>query len=298
VSSTPAESTLSLAPNLYVADASTATAGRRRRSAWLKIPVLFSLAIIGFWVLVAITIPWWSPYDPVDRVGEALQPPSGSHWLGTDGLGRDVLVRTFYGTRQSMPLALLVIVVGVTIGCVLGAISGFVGGWVDSVIMRIADIMLSFPAILLAMVVTAALGKGLYHIAIAMIIVWWPIYARLLRAQILSVKEQEHVEAARAAGAGKWRVLSIHVLPLSMTPVMVNATMDFGVVVLLAAGLSYVGLGAVPPTPEWGLSINEGTLYFHQWWIAAGPGIAILSIVLAFNFLGDGLRDYLDVRMR
>jgi peptide/nickel transport system permease protein len=281
-----------------VPDTAHAAAGGRRRSAWLKIPVIFSLAVIVIWVVVAVTIPWWAPYDPVARVGEALESPSGSHWLGTDGLGRDVLTRTLYGSRQSMPLALLVIIVGVSIGCVLGAISGFIGGWVDSVIMRIADVMLSFPAILLAMVVTAALGKGLYHIAIAMIIVWWPIYSRLLRAQILSVKEQEHVESARAAGAGKWRVLMIHVLPLSMTPVMVNATMDFGLVVLLAAGLSYVGLGAVPPTPEWGLSINEGTLYFHQWWIAAGPGIAILSIVLAFNFLGDGLRDYLDVRMR
>ena len=295
---TPSESTLSLAPSLYVPDAALDVAGRRRRNAWLKIPVVFSLAVIATWVIIAITVPWWAPYDPVARVGDALESPSGSHWLGTDGLGRDVLTRTLYGTRQSMPLALLVIIFGVSIGCVLGAMAGFIGGWVDSVIMRIADVMLSFPAILLAMVVTAALGKGLFNIGIAMVIVWWPIYARLLRAQILSVKEQEHVESARAAGAGKWRVLMVHVLPLSMTPVLVNATMDFGLVVLLAAGLSYVGLGAVPPTPEWGLSINEGTLYFHQWWIAAGPGVAILSIVLAFNFLGDGLRDYLDVRMR
>jgi peptide/nickel transport system permease protein len=296
---TPSEATLALAPNFEVPDPTVDHAvGRRRRSAWLKVPVLISIAIIAFWVVVGLTVSWWAPYDPIARVGDSLQSPSWSHWLGTDGLGRDVLTRTFYGTRQSMPLAVAVLVAGVGIGCILGATAGFVGGWVDSVIMRIADITLSFPAILLAMVVTAALGKGLYHIAIAMIIVWWPIYARLLRAQILTVKAQEHVEAARAAGAGRWRVLMIHVLPLSMTPVLVSATMDFGVIVLLAAGLSYVGLGAVPPTPEWGLSINEGTLYFQQWWVAAGPGIAILSIVLAFNFLGDGLRDYLDVRMR
>ena len=153
---TPSESTLSIAPSLYVADPKTATAGRRRRSEWLKIPVLFSITVIFAWVVIAITIPWWAPYDSVARVGDALESPSSSHWLGTDGLGRDVLTRTLYGTRQSMPLALLVIIVGVSIGCVLGAISGFVGGWVDSVIMRIADIMLSFPAILLAMVVTAA----------------------------------------------------------------------------------------------------------------------------------------------
>jgi peptide/nickel transport system permease protein len=295
----PSEAAITLAPNFEVPDPTVDHAiGRRRRSAWLRLPVLVSIAVIAIWVVIAITVSWWAPYDPIERVGDALDPPSWSHWLGTDGLGRDVLTRTFYGSRQSMPLAVTVLVAGVGIGCVLGAVAGFLGGWVDSVIMRIADITLSFPAILLAMVVTAALGKGLSHIAVAMIVVWWPIYARLLRAQILAVMAQEHVEAARAAGASRTRVLMIHVLPLSMTPVLVSATMDFGLVVLLAAGLSYVGLGAVPPTPEWGLSINEGTLYFHQWWVAAGPGIAILSIVLAFNFLGDGLRDYLDVRMR
>jgi peptide/nickel transport system permease protein len=270
----------------------------RRRAAWLRIPVLISIAAISFWVLVALTVTWWAPFNPLDKVGRALESPSRHHWMGTDGLGRDVLTRTFYGARTSMPLALAVIVFGAGIGCVLGATAGFIGGWVDSVIMRLADVTLSFPAILLAMVVTAALGKGLFNIAIAMIVVWWPIYGRLLRAQVLAVKAQDHVESARAAGAGRWRVLMIHILPLSMTPVLVNATMDFGLVVLLSAGLSYVGLGAVPPNPEWGLSINEGTLHFQQWWVAAGPGIAILSIVLAFNFLGDGLRDYLDVQMR
>jgi peptide/nickel transport system permease protein len=293
------EATLALAPHLEVPDPhEEAISGGRNPRAWLQVPVLISITVIVLWVLVAFTVSWWAPYDPVKRVAEPLLGPSGTHWLGTDGLGRDVFTRTLYGARQSMPLALIVIIFGVGIGCILGAVSGFFGGWVDSVIMRIADVTLSFPAILLAMVVTAALGKGLSHIAIAMIVVWWPIYARLLRAQVLAVKELEHVEAARAAGAGRWRVLWIHILPLSMTPVLVSATMDFGLVVLLGAGLSYVGLGAIPPTPEWGLSINEGTLYFQQWWIAAGPGMAILSIVLAFNFLGDGLRDYLDVRMR
>jgi peptide/nickel transport system permease protein len=259
---------------------------------------MISIGVIVLWVVIAITISWWAPHDPLDRVGSALESPSRDHLLGTDGLGRDVLTRTLYGARTSLPLALSVIVFGAGIGCVLGAIAGFVGGWVDSIVMRLADITLSFPAILLAMVVTAALGKGIFNIGVAMIVVWWPIYARLLRAQVLAVKELDHVEAARAAGAGKWRLLMIHILPLSMTPVLVNATMDFGLVVLLSAGLSYVGLGAVPPNPEWGLSINEGTLHFHQWWVAGGPGVAILTIVLAFNFLGDGLRDLLDVRMR
>jgi peptide/nickel transport system permease protein len=271
---------------------------RRVRRQWVSGPVLASVAVIALWVIVAVTVSWWAPFDPLERVGDALQAPSRDHLLGTDGLGRDVLTRTLYGARSSLPLALAVIVFGAGLGCLLGAAAGFVGGWVDSVIMRLADVMLSFPAILLAMVVTAALGKGIVNIAIAMIVVWWPIYARLLRGQILAVRELDHVESARAAGASRWRVLTIHILPLSMTPVLVNATMDFGLVVLLSAGLSYVGLGAVPPTPEWGLSINEGTLHFEQWWVAAGPGLAIFTIVLAFNFLGDGVRDYFDVRMR
>lgn len=271
---------------------------RRSHKTWLRVPVVVSITVIAFWVIVAFTVSWWTPFDPLARVGGVLQPPSSDHLLGTDGLGRDVFTRMMFGARSSMPLALAVIVFGAGIGCILGAAAGFIGGWVDSIIMRVADVTLSFPAILLAMVVTAALGKGIFNIGIAMIVVWWPIYARLLRAQVLAVKEQDHVESARAAGAGRWRVLLVHVLPLSMTPVLVNSTMDFGLVVLLSAGLSYVGLGAVPPTPEWGLSINEGTLHFEQWWVAAGPGMAILSIVLAFNFLGDGLRDYLDVRMR
>jgi peptide/nickel transport system permease protein len=219
------------------------------------------------------------------------------HLLGTDALGRDVLTRTLYGARQSIPLALGVLFVGVGIGCLFGMTAGFLGGWADSVIMRLADITLAFPAILLAMVVTAALGPGLTHIGVALAVVWWPIYARLLRAQVLAVKAQDHVEAAVAAGAGRLRVLFVHILPLSMTPILVNATIDFGQVVLLAAGLSYVGLGPVPPTPEWGLSINEGAVHFYQWWIAFGPGMAILLIVLAFNFVGDGIRDLLDVRM-
>jgi len=173
----PSEATLALAPNLEVPDPTVDHAvGRRRRSALLRVPVLVSIVIIAGWVIVALTVSWWAPHDPIARVGGALESPSWSHWLGTDGLGRDVLTRTFYGARQSMPLAVVVLVAGVGLGCVLGAAAGFVGGWVDSVIMRIADITLSFPPILLAMVVTAALGKGLFNIGIAMVVVWWPIW--------------------------------------------------------------------------------------------------------------------------
>jgi peptide/nickel transport system permease protein len=246
--------------------------------------------------VIALTIPLWSPYDPLATSGLPLLPPDAQHLLGTDALGRDVLARTLYGARASLPLAFAVIAGGVTIGCLLGGLAGFFGGWPDGILMRLTDVTLAFPAILLAMVMTAALGPGLFHAGIAMVIVWWPIYARLLRAQILSVKEQAHVEAAVAAGVGRSRLMRVHILPLAITPVLVNATMDLGQVVLLAAGLSFIGLGANPPTPEWGLMINDGTIHFYQWWVALGPGLAILSLVLAFNFVGDGVRDLLDVR--
>jgi peptide/nickel transport system permease protein len=228
--------------------------------------------------------------------GKRLGPPSADHWLGTDALGRDVLSRTLHGAQYSLPIALAVIGSAVLIGAALGAVGGFLGGVVDSVIMRLVDITLSFPAILLAMAVTASLGPGLRNAALAMIIVWWPVYARLMRAQVLAVKEREHVEAAVAAGAGPARLLFAHILPLCWSPILINATMDFGQVVLLAASLSFIGLGASPPTPEWGQMISEGAGKFYQWWIAFGPGMAILSVVLGFNFLGDGLRDILDPR--
>ena len=229
-------------------------------------------------------------------VARRLQPPGAGHWLGTDALGRDVLTRTLFGATQSMPIALVVVLFGVGIGSALGAIAGYFGGIVDAVIMRLVDVTLSFPAILLAMAVTASLGPGLENAAVAMVVVWWPIYARLMRAQVIAVKGQEHVEAAVAAGASGARVLITHILPLCWTPILINATMDFGQIVLLAASLSFIGLGALPPTPEWGAMISEGATHFYYWWIAAGPGVAILSVVLGFNFLGDALRDILDPR--
>jgi peptide/nickel transport system permease protein len=269
-----------------------------RLPSWATAPVIIGGVIVIAWFIVLLTVHWWAPYDPTMLAGKRFTPPDATNWLGTDALGRDVFSRTLYGVRQSLPIALVVIVCSVLIGTALGAIAGFVGGLLDEAIMRFVDVTLSFPPILLAMTVTASLGPGLGNAAIAMIVVWWPIYARLMRAQVLSVREREHVEAAIASGAGPARILFKHILPLCWSPVIVNATMDFGQIVLLAASLSFIGLGAVPPTPEWGQMISEGALHFYRWWIAAGPGIAILSIVLGFNFLGDGLRDYLDPRSR
>jgi len=265
---------------------------------WVTAPVILGGIIVLGWLVVMFTVQWWAPYDPTALAGKRFLPPDTRHWLGTDALGRDVFTRTLYGVQQSLPIAMAVIACAVVIGATLGAIAGFVGGIVDEIIMRIVDVTLSFPPILLAMAVTASLGPGLANAAIAMVVVWWPIYARLMRAQVLTVREREHVEAAIAAGATPSRTLFKHVLPLCWSPVIVNATMDFGQIVLLAASLSFIGLGAVPPTPEWGQMISEGALHFYRWWIAAGPGMAILSIVLGFNFLGDGLRDYLDPRSR
>ncbi|MFZ9628660.1 MAG: ABC transporter permease [Ilumatobacteraceae bacterium] len=258
--------------------------------------ITFGAAITLVWLIVFATCHWWAPYDPFEMVGERLMPPSGAHWFGTDALGRDVFSRTLYGSRQSLPIAVAVIVSAVLIGSTLGAIAGFFGGIVDKIVMRLADVTMAFPAILLAMAVAAALGPGLKNGFIAMVIVWWPIYARLLRAQVMAVKNREHIEAAVSVGATQSRILRRHVLPLSFTGVLVNATMDLGQVVLLTASLSFLGLGALPPAPEWGAMITEGAKNFYQWWIAVAPGLAMVTVVLGFNFLGDGLRDALDVK--
>lgn len=262
----------------------------------LPLTAMIGIVILSFWAITVLTVQFWPITDPLMMAGRRLQPPTGAHWLGTDALGRDVLSRTLHGAAYTIPVALMVVISAVIIGSALGAISGYYGGWFDAIIMRAADVTLSFPPILLAMTVAATLGPGLPNAGLAMIIVWWPIYARLMRAQVLEVRTREHVEAAIAGGAGRGRVLLVHILPLSWTPTLINATMDFGQVALLAASLSFIGLGAVPPSPEWGSMISEGATKFYSWWIAFGPGMAILSVVLATSFLGDGLRDILDRR--
>jgi peptide/nickel transport system permease protein len=271
---------------------------RFARPRWLTLPMILGLGIVAFWMLATLAAPWMSDYAPLDMVARRLQAPGWDHWLGTDALGRDVLSRTLHGARHSLPIAVTVVAVAVAIGATLGALSGFLGGIVDAMIMRLVDVTLSFPPMLLAMAVAASLGPGLENATVAMVIVWWPVYARLMRAQVLEVREREHVEAAIAAGASRARVLTKHVLPLCWTPVLISATMDLGQVILLAASLSFIGLGATPPTPEWGSMISEGASQFYSWWVALGPGLAILTIVLGFNFIGDGLHDYFDPRSK
>lgn len=265
---------------------------------WRHLPAFFAVVVLTALVAIAITIPWWTPYDPIGLAGRRLQPPSAQHWLGTDALGRDVMVRTLYGARYSLPIAASVLIAAVSIGVVIGALSGFLGGLVDNVLMRLADITLAFPPVLLAMAIAASLGPGLFNTALALIIVWWPVYARLMRAQVLNVKKLDHVDAAIVGGARPARLLVTHIMPLCWSPIFVNMTMDVGQVILLASGLSFIGLGAQPPTPEWGQMIAEGASNFYCWWIALGPGVAIFLASLSANFLGDALRDLADPRTR
>jgi len=269
---------------------------RRARVDWISVPVVVGASVLLFWVVVAITVQWWAPFDPLEVAGERLQGPNRNNWMGTDDLGRDVFTRTMYGARNSIPIAVMVILAAVVIGSLVGAVAGFMGKWVDAILMRVVDVALAFPPILLAMIIAATLGPGLRNAFFAMIVVWWPIYARLLRGQVMAIKELDHVEAAVAIGASRPRILRRHILPLSMTPVLVNATTDFGNVVLLFASLSFIGLGATPPDPEWGSMITEGAKHFYDWYIATAPGVAILTVVLASNFVGDGLRDLFDPR--
>ena len=268
------------------------------KSPWKRVMVIAGLIVTSFWLFVLVTLPWWAPFKPLEAVGQRLQPPSWHHLFGTDALSRDVFTRTLYGARQTLPVSVGVIVCAVTIGTVLGSLAGFFGGWVESVVMRLVDVTLAFPPIFLAMAVAAALGPGLRNAFLAMVIVWWPIYARLLRGQVQAVKHRDHIQAAVSIGATRWRILRKHVLPLSFTPALINATLDLGQVVILTATLSFLGLGAKPPSPEWGAMITDGAQFFYQWWVAVAPGIAILTVAMSFNFLGDGLRDALDVRAK
>lgn len=287
-------------PRLATKHASSARSRHRRTFLHqLTSPTIILGALVAAtWFIVVLTVSWWAPYGPLDSVGQRLQPPSAKHWLGTDALSRDVFTRVLYGSRQTLPISVAVIVCAVTIGGILGSIAGYAGGWIDTAIMRLVDVTMAFPPIFLAMAIAAALGPGLRNAFFAMVIVWWPIYARLLRGQVLSIKHRDHIQAAVSIGAKPGRIVRKHILPLSFTPALINATLDLGQVVILTATLSFLGLGAKPPSPEWGSMITEGAKYFYQWWVAVAPGLAILTIGLAFNFLGDGLRDALDVRGR
>lgn len=262
--------------------------------------LLIGAGLVVVWAVIALTARWWVPFDPIrdQALSDRLQPPSLGHWFGTDELGRDVFSRVMAGAGISLPLGVVVVLASALIGSLLGAIAGLRGGRLDELIMRIGDVVLSFPAIVLALAIAAALGPALSNVMIAIVAVLWPEYARLMRGQVLSIKNYDHVLAARAIGCSRARIFRKHILPYSYAPIVVKATLDLGSVILIAAGLSFIGVGAVPPAPEWGAMITESRQFFSQWWLAAFPGLAILTTVMGFNFVGDGVRDLLDPRMR
>ncbi len=269
--------------------------GRRRRNAAL----LAGALIVGVWSAVAVLAPVLAPYSPLDLdVMNRLEPPSVGHPFGTDEAGRDNLSRVLYGARITMPIAVAVILVASVVGTAVGAVAGYAGGRLDEVLMRVVDVVLAFPSILLAMAITAALGAGLRNAMLAIVLVSWPEFSRLMRGQVLAVASNEYVVAARALGLPAGRILLAHVLPNAFPPIVVKATLDVGNAIILTAALSFIGLGAVPPAPEWGAMIAAGQAKFEYWWVATFPGLAILSVVLGFNFLGDGLQDQLNPRLR
>ncbi len=265
-------------------------------SAWTQPLAIAGIVLAAAWIVVAIFVALIAPYDPLAQSSQLVLAPSPAHLFGTDELGRDVFSRVLWASRLSLPLASFLVAMAVVIGGALGGLAGYFGGWVDEVVMRATDLVFAFPTIILAMAVTAALGPSLRNAVLAVLIVFWPSYARVVRGLVMSLGQSDYVSAARLLGASSRRALVVDVLPNVAGPVLVLATLDLGNAILLLAGLSFLGLGAQPPTPEWGSMVNTGTQYFERWWMGTFPGLAILSVVLAFNFLGDSLRDALDPR--
>ena len=267
---------------------------RRLRPAWRQPLAIAGGVIAVAWIVIAIFTPLIAPHDPLAQTFAPEQAPSTGHLFGTDELGRDVLSRVLYGSRVSVPIALLLVGLAATVGGLVGALAGYFRGVVDGFFMRAADLVFAFPPIVLAMVVAAVLGRGLQNAALAIVVVAWPSYARVVRGLVLSVADAEYVQSARLLGSSARRALFRDVLPNVVGPVFVLATLDLANATLLLSGLSFLGLGAQPPRAEWGSMVADGAQYFQWWWIGTFPGLAIFTAVLAFNFLGDSLRDAFD----
>ena len=292
--------------NIMTADEIAAVAGRRRQMR-RQFARLFGnplsavgLALSAAFVLMAIAAPLLAPHDPlVMDPSNRLAAPSARHWFGTDDGGRDILARVIYGTRSSLLTALGILSLASLIGTSIGLAAGYFGGWVDEALMRMTDMFLAFPALVLAMGLAAALGPSLFNAMLATAVVWWPWYARLVRGQALHLKNEAFVEAARVAGASGLRIAVRHILRNCLTPIIVQMSLDIGYAILTLSSLSFIGLGAQPPTPEWGSMVSIGRDYFlDQWWIVTFPGLAIFVSVMAFNLLGDGLQESLSPRLR
>jgi peptide/nickel transport system permease protein len=261
--------------------------------------IIVGICVILVWVVLAVFAPLIAPYGPLQQdIVHRLEGPEPGHLFGTDDLGRDMFSRVLYGAQISLPLGAILVIAGGLFGTLVGMIAGYAGGVIDEALMRVTDLIFAFPTIIIAMAVAAALGPGLEHAVLAILIVWWPSYARLTRAMVLSVSQEEYVTAAQAVGLSTPRLLLSHILRNAMGPIVVLATLDLGNAILVFSGLSFLGLGATPPSAEWGSMVSTGAQEFDQWWLGLFPGLAIWTVVLAFNLLGDGLRDALDPRGR
>ena len=276
----------SLRPRLSIA--------RRIPGAWRQPLTLIGVAIAGAWLMIAILAPVIAPHDPLAQGPDLYQGPSLAHLFGTDELGRDVFSRVLWGARVSIPLSILLVALAFAIGGTLGGLAGYLGGWVDELVMRAADFVFAVPTILLAMAVVAALGPGLLHAVFAVVLVSWPGHARVVRGLVRTTMQSEYVAVARLLGATTLRALAVDVLPNVAGPVIVLAALETGNAILLLSALSFLGLGARPPDAEWGSMVSTGSLHFESWWMGVFPGLAIVTVVLAFNFLGDSLRDAFD----
>ncbi|KJV10641.1 D-ala-D-ala transporter subunit [Elstera litoralis] len=263
------------------------------------------LALMGFAIVVSLIViaalaPWIAPYSPVlQDLDNRLLPPSAAHWMGTDDLGRDILSRILWGARITLTVVALVAIIVAPVGLAVGVLAGYFGGWVDAALMRITDIFMAFPRLILALAFVAALGPGIENAVIAIAITSWPPYARMARAETLTVRQSDFIAAARLLGASPLRILLGHIVPLCLSSLIVRVTLDMAGIILTAAGLGFLGLGAQPPSPEWGAMISAGRRFIlDQWWVAAMPGLAILIVSLGFNLLGDGLRDVFDPKQK
>ncbi|TPL45761.1 nickel transporter permease [Mesorhizobium sp. B2-4-6] len=262
------------------------------------------LALVGMLIIIALLVvaafaDVLAPYSPTvgDLKNARLLPPSAAHWFGTDDLGRDIFSRIVYGARWTLYVVILVAVIAAPIGLLVGTIAGYAGGWTDTILMRITDIFLAFPKLVLALAFVAALGPGIENAVIAIAITSWPPYARIARAETLTVRNSDYIKAVQLMGASPFRIVLRHIMPLCISSLIIRVTLDMAGIILTAAGLGFLGLGAQPPLPEWGAMIASGRRFIlDQWWVAAAPGAAILIVSLGFNLLGDGLRDALDPR--
>ncbi len=263
------------------------------------------LAVVGGAIVVALVLtaafaPWLAPESPLGQdLGRRLLPPSAASWMGTDELGRDILSRVIWGARITLLIVALVAIISAPLGLLVGAVSGYFGGWTDRILMGVTDVFLSMPKLILALAFAAALGPGIENAIIAIAITAWPAYARIARAETLTLRHAEFVAASRLLGASHLRVITRHILPLCTSSMIVRVTLDMAGIILTAAGLGFLGLGAQPPLPEWGAMISRGRVFIlDQWWVATMPGFAIILVSLGFCFLGDGLRDVLDPKGR